>query len=135
MCTRKDNYEETIQLKLIGESLEKLTQKIEILEKLQLIDLKDPDAASTKLKIVHGEEATSVVDGPRISNATTKDKAPIVILNDNFIKEEDQEGCSWLEDEALQRGEIKFLGKLEEKFWQGLIEKYLHPIDDTKDKV
>lgn len=42
---------------------------------------------------------------------------------------------TWLDDESLQRGEVEFLHSDETKFWNGILDKYLHPIDDEKDKV
>lgn len=121
-----------MQLQLIGESLEKLSKKIETLEKLQLIDLKDPEAATKKLKIIHGDNADEIRNTQPISNIKSNNMPEIITTVDI---EEQQESYSWTEDEVLQRGETLFLSKKEEKFWNGLQEAYLHPIDDTKDKV
>lgn len=131
LCTRKDNYEETVQLKIIGDSLEKLTQKIEVLEKLQLIDVKDPESASKKLKIIHGEEAKEVTPSNQKFETIADKIVPITTLH----VEEPGESYGWIDDESLQHGEVLFLSRKEQVFWDGLLEKYLHPIDDTKDKV
>lgn len=131
LCTRKDNSEDTMKLELIGENLEKLTNKIGLLEKLLLIDAKDSDAAFKKIKIIHGEAAEEIKQKPiHINDIKTPEIRTIEIL-----PEEQQEGFSWVDDEALQRGEVLFLTKKEENFWSALIEKYLHPIDDSQDKV
>nr|XP_022916175.1 uncharacterized protein LOC111426060 [Onthophagus taurus] len=47
---------------------------------------------------------------------------------------EEISGCTWLEDESIQRGEVNFLTSKEEAFWEGILDEYLHPIDDTADK-
>lgn len=137
LCTRKDNYEESMQLQLIGESLENLNKKIETLEKLQLIDLKDPEANTKKLKIIHGDNAENVnttqPNNNNINNLKGENKSEII--TQTIEVEEQQESYGWTEDEVLQRGETVFLSKKEENFWNGLLEAYLHPIDDAKEKV
>ncbi|GJQ87500.1 hypothetical protein Trydic_g10258 [Trypoxylus dichotomus] len=42
---------------------------------------------------------------------------------------------SWLEDDVLRRGDVETLSRKEEEFWYGLLDKYLYPIDDSKDKL
>ncbi|XP_043284265.1 chitin synthase chs-2-like [Venturia canescens] len=38
----------------------------------------------------------------------------------------------WIQDENLRKGGVEFLSSEEEIFWEGLIEKYLHPIEEDK---
>lgn len=42
---------------------------------------------------------------------------------------------TWIDDEVLQRGEPDVIDSDEIKFWNGILDKYLHPIDDEKEKV
>lgn len=59
-------------------------------------------------------------------------------MSDESIEDNGSENIienTWLEDVVLQRGEVEFVNKEEEEFWNGLLDKYLHPLDDTKDKV
>lgn len=47
----------------------------------------------------------------------------------------DEEPNSWLEQAELRRGPYCVLPTKEEMFWKGLVEKYLYPIDDSKNRV
>ena len=40
----------------------------------------------------------------------------------------------WIEEKILGKGEVDFLSTTELKFWHDLIEKYLVPIPENKDK-
>ncbi|KAK1127233.1 hypothetical protein K0M31_003777 [Melipona bicolor] len=40
----------------------------------------------------------------------------------------------WIQDEHLKNGKIDFLSYAEEEFWRQLLEKYLHPIENDKEK-
>lgn len=135
LCTRKDNFEEQLQLKQIFTSLEKLSQKVEMIEKLQLIDVQDPQAPSKKLKVIEGARAKEVTaDTINKPESNTKSNPNTSHINSEAIFEEQIESYSWIEDEGLPRGEVTFLSKKEENFWTALLEKYLHPIDDSNEK-
>lgn len=135
LCTRKDNFEEQLQLKQIFTSLEKLSQKVEMIEKLQLIDVQDPQAPLKKLKVIEGARAKEVrADTVNKPDPNTKSNTNTNTINTEAIFEEQVESYSWIDDEGLPRGEVKFLSKREENFWTGLLEKYLHPIDDSNEK-
>ena len=41
----------------------------------------------------------------------------------------------WLQDERLRKGGVEFLSRDEETFWEELIEKYLHPIEEDKKQL
>lgn len=41
----------------------------------------------------------------------------------------------WVQDPDLQKGGIEFLSHEEEVFWNRLIEKYLHPLDEDKKQL
>ncbi|KAJ8965783.1 hypothetical protein NQ317_015732 [Molorchus minor] len=44
---------------------------------------------------------------------------------------DDVQENSWFYDGELIRSEVSYLDKKEENFWKALLDKYLHPIDDS----
>lgn len=84
---------------------------------------------------------------PRNSKVTERDSTDYTDEDDDDISETATdiygEGSSrggadflvspcWLQDERLRKGGVEFLSAEEETFWEGLIEKYLHPIEEDK---
>lgn len=84
------------------------------------------------------------LEGSRASNISNRDLSRKPLFVDN--EEDDEQSSisddsieveqhSWFDQEGLNHGEMKRLGKKEEVFWNQLLDKYLHPIDDSDKKV
>ncbi|XP_022916126.2 chitin synthase chs-2-like [Onthophagus taurus] len=68
------------------------------------------------------------------------DKPPSIESIENFegsfvdtSVDENLEG-SWMYDENFKRGFVEVLAHNEVEFWEGILEKYLHPVDDSEEK-
>ncbi|GJQ87499.1 hypothetical protein Trydic_g10257 [Trypoxylus dichotomus] len=131
-CTHMD-AEEDKQLSEINKSLKEIQERLYRIEKVNDIDV--TDFQQTRRKTA----ATIIATGAAMNIAADaasdlhilrgRSSTSPSIQSLNIIEN------SWLEDDVLQRGEVEFLFNEEEEFWHGLLDKYLHPIDDTKDKA
>ncbi|XP_066253334.1 chitin synthase chs-2-like isoform X2 [Euwallacea similis] len=133
----------------IQEKIEQVENKIENLE----LNTLDPEMAQKskgkrKATIVEGLKATrrsSAQPGPSGTRKSTLEK-PSGIFPEGSEEYEFEEGSigtpsdhlqnnSWFYDGELIRGHVTFLEKKELTFWKELLDKYLHPIEDDKEKV
>ncbi|KAK9695518.1 hypothetical protein QE152_g32521 [Popillia japonica] len=131
LCTHMD-AEENDKLNTINQSLKAIHDRLERIEKQ---DLDETDYTQTRRKTTATIIATGA--GMSISHDVTDDIRMMHARSSNTPSIESLVNISensWLEDEVLQRGEVEFLFNEEEEFWHGVIDKYLHPIDDTKNK-
>ncbi|KAI4461424.1 chitin synthase [Holotrichia oblita] len=131
-CTHMD-AEENDKLNAINQSLKAIQDRLERIEKGQ--DLDEPDYPQTRRKT--GGTIIATGAGMSISRDVTDDISIMRGRSSNSPSIESLVNISensWLEDEVLQRGEVEFLFNEEEEFWHGVIDKYLHPIDDAKNK-
>jgi len=55
-------------------------------------------------------------------------------INEDRIKEEEDESLYWCIDGSLENSTIEYLDNEERDFWKYLIKHYLHPIDADKEK-
>ncbi|KRT81961.1 hypothetical protein AMK59_5509, partial [Oryctes borbonicus] len=129
-CTHMDT-EENKQLSAISKSLQEIQERLDRIEKNDGLDL---DFQQTRRKT-----ATIIATGAGMNIAadTTDD---LNLLRGRSSQSPSMQSYniaenSWLEDDVLQRGEMEFLFNEEEEFWHGVLDRYLHPIDDTKDKA
>nr|AHY28560.1 chitin synthase II [Anthonomus grandis] len=134
----------------IQSKVEQNRQKVEDLERITL----DPDAAVPRKTM--GKRKTTIIEGSRASRQSLRKSTmnkPGAIPNENAnasIAEDDEEDYdeeesigssddlqnnSWFYAGELLRGRVTFLDKKEEKFWKELLDAYLHPIEDDKEKV
>lgn len=128
-CTYK-NSEETERLNIIQNSLASLSRKLDILEKhLQSNDFLEPRSSRKRTTVLEGSRASRIVSQlvtSQLLESRTSDMQSIVVS--------EVEPNSWLYDGELARGEVDFLSTEEENFWKEILDKYLHPIDDTENK-
>lgn len=125
--------------------------RLEYLERITL----DPESAEIRKTI--SKRKTTFVEGARASvrprpsmRPTTINRPslsyPMEIINDTYgdfdddndsfdTPSDDLQNNSWFYDGELYRGHVTYLEKKEEIFWNDLIDKYLHPIEDDKKKV
>lgn len=132
-CTNLDHNENN-QLSEITKHLKAIQDRLDRIEKAGDIDDQDfqQSRRKTAATIIAAGAGISiagdVADDLHIMHGRSSDAQS---LPDSYGISEN----SWLEDDVLQRGEVEFLFNEEEEFWHGVLDKYLHPIDDTKDKV
>lgn len=131
MCCTHKNTEEAERLTLINNSLESLSKKLDTLEKhiLQSNDFLEPRNSRRRTTVLEGSRASrnvSQVVASQLLETRTSETQSIVVS--------EVEPNSWLYDGELARGEVDFLSTEEENFWKGLLDKYLHPIDDAENK-
>lgn len=124
LCTYKGDDKENEQLKKIQESLKDLNKKIDSLERMQYPDVRSP--LINKTTFMEGSKATVKND---IEDSYEPPEDNISQPSDEVMEN------SWFYDGPLMRGEVRYLNRSEETFWNELIEQYLHPIEDDKKKV
>ncbi|XP_063921349.1 chitin synthase chs-2-like [Zophobas morio] len=127
-CTYKADDKENEQLRQIQESVKGLYKKLELLEKSQNVELRPP--VNTPTGTTHLEGAKAIVRNSLPDNYSDNSATEINSLPSDEVMEN-----SWFYDGPLIRGEVHYLNRREETFWNELIERYLHPIEDDKVKV
>ncbi|XP_060530267.1 chitin synthase chs-2-like [Cylas formicarius] len=155
-CCRRENSD----LKWIQTSLQHIEQKLDYIERVQLLpENAEPRKTTSKRKttIIEGSRASML--GPRVSRMSglprqsilpNKSKTAADSQSDGFQEEaydefyeddstisqsDDLQENSWFYDGELIRGHVTYLDKNEETFWKELLDKYLHPIEDNKEKI
>lgn len=140
-CTHQQNGEESQMLKNIQASLLQLQQKLDHIERNQFAS--DPEPRRTTIR-----RTTTHLEGSRASRASSMRNSTAHILrsgledldedydDDSILTpSDDVQENSWFYDGELIRSEVSYLERKEETFWTDVIEKYLHPIDDSIKKV
>lgn len=153
-CTKDSGHLLMISNSLahIQEKIDQIEHKVEDIERLAL----DPESGEkrktttkSRTTIIEGSRASRLSIRPRPSSAPRKSTAvdtggfqDIPIEEDEDF-DDDSDGTpsddlqtnSWFYEGELIRGHVTYLDKKEEHFWKDLLDKYLHPIEDDKDKV
>ncbi|XP_076251773.1 chitin synthase chs-2-like [Rhynchophorus ferrugineus] len=155
-----DCFSDSKHLVLISNSLVNIEQKtghieqrIDYLEKITL----DPEMAEPRKTM--SKRKTTIVEGARASRLSVRPRASTMrpstlnppsvsfqgdTIADDYDYYDDEESIgmpddlqnnSWFYDGDLIRGNVTYLDKKEEIFWKELLDKYLHPIEDNKEKV
>lgn len=128
-------------LKNIQASLLQLQQKLDQIERNQFTTEPEPRRTTVRRTTTH-------IEGSRASRASSMRNSTVHILRNTLgdVEEDydddsiltpsdDVQENSWFYDGELIRSEVSYLERKEENFWTDVIEKYLHPIDDSHKKV
>lgn len=140
-CTHQSNGEANEQLRQIQNSLGDVAKRLEKLERFHVtgdrneLILEPRKTLSKRMTIIEGSNASrksSSLNGLTIEEQDDEDDETISLTPSDNIPEN-----TWCSDGALEKGHLDQLDNKEIDFWNGLIKKYLHPIDDTdkKDKI
>ncbi|XP_066142426.1 chitin synthase chs-2-like [Euwallacea fornicatus] len=148
---------EAKHLTMISNHLIRIQEKVEQIEHkiddLELITM-DPEMA----KKSSGKKKATVVEGLKTTRMSSVQPRPSGIGKSTIEKpsgifpggpgeyefeeeesigtpSDDLQNNSWFYDGELIRGHVTFLDKKELTFWKDLLDKYLHPIEDDKEKV
>ncbi|XP_048522963.1 chitin synthase chs-2 [Dendroctonus ponderosae] len=140
-------------LMAIREKVDHIDQKVLDLETITL----DPDAERPRKST--WKSGTTMLEGTKPSKMSvhsrpsalrkksTLDKHGGIYPNSSLVDEEsddddsldtlsdDLQNNNWLYSDELIRGHVTFLEKKEELFWKKLLDAYLHPVEDDKEKV
>ena len=127
--------EEKIHLIQIEESLKDISTKVTQLEKNLSFSHKKKASLlslSTNQKNLEvlNEEADELMSNDSMRVAT--DDEDDFSLKDLEPKRDDMVNPYWIEDKDLLNGEVCQLPEKEVEFWNDLIKKYLHPLDEDK---
>lgn len=130
MCTHSKGDKDNLQLVEISNSLNQLSKKLDDLEKVSqktenVDQMQTEQPKITPLEDIQTAE-TYYMDTHDASDSDTKS-----IISDTF----EMEPNNWLEEEELGQGEYNCIPTKEKQFWEGVLDKYLHPIEDNKEKV
>ncbi|XP_076380076.1 hyaluronan synthase-like protein kkv isoform X2 [Megalopta genalis] len=134
-CTHGQTSGEKEQLVTIGESLDHLGKRLEVIERA--VDPHGHASNKRRASSVGSRTAATLDDigeDPAEDRECHSDTETVTSQN----TEGNREGNNfpsrpfWLSDEGLKKGEIDVLSLQEEQFWKDLLEKYLYPIDEDK---
>ncbi|GJQ67345.1 hypothetical protein Trydic_g19490, partial [Trypoxylus dichotomus] len=126
-CSNADKSEDD-QLEIINQLLKTIHERLDRIERTNGLNQLDLQRKSCKTVIVTGDG--TIVKGDLQSMNKGRPRNSTSSVSSDYTTEN-----SWLEDDVLRRGDVETLSRKEEEFWYGLLDKYLYPIDDSKDKV
>ena len=134
---QKADSETKKELQVLGEKIEKQTEKIQELEMAM-----NEKGFQSPIKPI--EEAAIVTEASKITEKRRKsvqfNLSPSVSteIDLNVEKKVDRENY-WIEDikekfkdEKLGEGKVRYLRNKEKEFWRKMIDKYLLPLEQTK---
>ncbi|CAG0901858.1 unnamed protein product, partial [Darwinula stevensoni] len=136
-CTYPKQIDEKQQLLRIADSLEGMSKRLDLIEKtvdphglgrkrsFSRTSVRGP-ASETLGTVAEGENEEDFFD----DNVTETESVRIVPKVDR----DDLINPFWVEDPALKRGEMEYLPGSELAFWKDLIEKYLFPMELSKER-
>lgn len=130
-CTYPKTNEEAIHLIRIEDHLKELSSKMNHIEKVlepagvprRRSSMSKPGKFQDNLSSVtelDDEEFGSIESGENEDSDSIKNR------------NKDPLNPLWIQEKALKNGEILYLHQQEVQFWDGLIEKYLYPLDNDK---
>ncbi|KAJ8936720.1 hypothetical protein NQ318_007079 [Aromia moschata] len=153
-CTHQKDGEENEMLRGIQASLRQLQQKLDQIERNQFsTDVAEPRRTTIRRTTTHIEGSRASRASMRNStmqmrNSTMQMRNSTMQMGNNLIDldeeyddddsiltpSDDIQENSWFYDGELIRSEVSYLDRKEENFWKALLDKYLHPIDDSLKK-
>ncbi|CAG9760021.1 unnamed protein product [Ceutorhynchus assimilis] len=133
----------------IQQKVDRMDQKIDDLERIAMdptAELPRKTAGQRKPTIIEGSRGSRLSVRPSVLRKSTLEKPGAFqtsSLEEYDFEDDDSMGApsddlqnnNWFYDGELIRGRVTFLDKKEENFWKDLLDKYLHPIEDDKEKV
>ncbi|KAF5272147.1 hypothetical protein FQA39_LY01229 [Lamprigera yunnana] len=137
LCTHSSNGEENMQLVQIIDNLKQLSEKINSLElSLYKSNNNFPEVSFTQ----QPQRRTTVLEGSKGKEVKFRDtdsssEHDQKSLLSEILEEEEEELNNWIEEDKLGRGDYGCISTKEKVFWEGLLNKYLHPIEDNKKQV
>ncbi|XP_078047479.1 hyaluronan synthase-like protein kkv isoform X3 [Augochlora pura] len=134
-CTHGQVSSEKQQLVTIGESLDHLGKRLEVIERA--VDPHGHASNRRRASSVGSRTAGTLGDigeDPAEDRECHSDAETETSQNTEGNREGNNFSSRpyWLNDEGLKKGEIDVLSLQEEQFWKDLLDKYLYPIDEDK---
>ncbi|XP_025834427.1 chitin synthase chs-2-like [Agrilus planipennis] len=139
LCAYRKESPEQVELALLNNNIKKMESKLEGIEKLILLepDERQPTQQNRSSSIT-SRRRTTIMEGLKgeLSKVIENAEDQYSLISESQISEKTiSEPNSWMYEENLGRGEFGCISTKEKNFWEGLIDKYLHPIEDDKEKV
>ena len=132
-CTYPKTNEEAIHLIRIEDHLKELSNKMNHIEKvLEPSGMPRRRSSMSKTgKFQDNLSAVTELDDEEFGSIESGEHEDDDSLKDVSAKDPLRSPL-WIQDKALKNGEVLYLHPQEIQFWEGLIEKYLYPLDNDK---
>ncbi|GLG95121.1 Chitin synthase 1 variant A [Gryllus bimaculatus] len=132
-CVHPKSIDEKQQLLRIAESLDSIGKRLDGVERVM-----DPTGQITGRRrtiSVHsrGDHLGSLAEDPAEEDQIHEDDSETVTSEPKQDRD-DNVNPYWIEDRDLRKGEVDYISSAERQFWEDLLEKYLHPIDENKEE-
>nr|QIJ96688.1 chitin synthase B [Glyphodes pyloalis] len=122
-CTNPKDHKEDLHLLQIANSMEKIEKRLDALGAKTEVDEKPPSRRRSSM----GLRSDTLSMLPEYEDSEVSTEIP-------REERDDLINPFWIEDPSIQKGEVDFLTTAETNFWKDMIDTYLRPIDENKEK-